>query len=134
VIKRNTCLKFLDLKENKIGNFGVQYLALALVDNTSLTHIYLRKNFIDNCGAISLAQMLAKNSSLEILHLEHNFIKEGTQHLPNSLRENKTLKFFYLKNNSIFSQGAAYFAENIKRNNNGNDRYNSVGTFGFARN
>ena len=76
VLSKNTALKELDLRFNRIGKHGARFLANGMVTNTNLDVLKLDKNSLGAAGAHYLATMLAGSScTLKELHLFCNVIR-----------------------------------------------------------
>jgi len=92
---KNLTLKTLDLGSNNITDEGAEYLAEMLKTNQTLIHLYLRNNKIGDRGIQALANILAyPNKTLEELVLDQNkMISDSSiEILVNMLIRNRSLK------------------------------------------
>ena len=55
---KQSCLRLLDLRSNKLGPQAAKLLAQSLQDHRGLRSLNLQNNFVGNDGAIAFAQML----------------------------------------------------------------------------
>ena len=97
---KNFTLKILDLSSNKITDEGAEYLSEMLKNNRTLTHLYLRNNQIGNRGMNALANTLAyPNQTLEELMINQNKTIDDlcTEILVNMLVQNRSLKVFRIE-------------------------------------
>ena len=119
-IAKNTSLKELNLRRNKINLKGIEQLADALKDinnNTALEVLYLGDNNIGDEGARCIADMLVVNKSLQDIDLSSNKINaKGAKYLADALKENDTLKELAIDNNNIGDGGAVRITEAIQHN------------------
>jgi Ran GTPase-activating protein (RanGAP) involved in mRNA processing and transport len=105
-LKRNSTLKYLDLRDNFVRAKGAQSFADCLKVNFTLLHLDLRRNGIENQGTIFLAKSLVENSTLTHLSLFGNHISNfGVQALASSLKINSTLQSLELEKNSFGKEG-----------------------------
>jgi Ran GTPase-activating protein (RanGAP) involved in mRNA processing and transport len=85
----NITLESLDLRNNSIGDLGVQYLSLAII-HSNLKTLNLESNNITAEGAQYLAQMLKNNRTLTELYLSKNHLGDrGIELLTNALNDEK---------------------------------------------
>ncbi len=92
---KNFTLKTLDLGSNDITDEGAEYLAEMLKSNRTLIHLYLRNNQIGNRGIEALANTLAyPNQTLEELVVDQNKMINDLciEILVNMLVQNRSLK------------------------------------------
>jgi plasmid maintenance system antidote protein VapI len=92
---KNLTLKILDLGSNDITDDGAEHLAEMLKTNQTLIHLYLRNNKIGDRGIQALANTLAyPNKTLEELVLDQNkMISDlSIEILVNMLVQNRSLK------------------------------------------
>ena len=117
-IAKNTTLKELNLRRNKINLKGIEQLADALKENNkSIVVLYLGDNNIGDEGAKCIADVLAVNKSLQDIDLSSNNINaKGAKYLADALKENDTLKELAIDKNNIGNGGAAKLAEALQFN------------------
>jgi len=117
-IAKNTTLKELNLRRNKINLKGIEQLADALKENNkTIVVLYLGDNNIGDEGAKCIADVLAVNKSLQDIDLSSNNINlEGAKYLADALKENDTLKELAIDKNNIGNGGAAKLAEALQFN------------------
>jgi Ran GTPase-activating protein (RanGAP) involved in mRNA processing and transport len=125
----NMTLESLDLRNNSIGDLGVQYLSLAII-HSNLKTLNLESNHITAEGTQYLAQMLKNNRTLTELYLSKNHLGDrGIELLTNALNDEKknhldqenrvnpsTLQHLYLGQNDITDVGIEYIADMLKTN------------------
>ena len=117
ILKVNTCLTTLDLRDNEIGTAGAKALSEALKVNTYLATLDLSKNKIDAAGAESLSEALKVNTCLTTLHLRANQIDAaGAESLSEALKVNTCLITLHLYGNEVGSAGAESLSEALKVN------------------
>ncbi|XP_068725712.1 protein NLRC3-like isoform X3 [Montipora capricornis] len=117
ILKVNTCLTTLDLRENDIGAAGAESLSEALKVNTCLTILNLRDNKIGAAGAESLSEALKVNTCLTTLDLNWNKIgAAGAECLSEALKVNTCLTTLDLSANNIGAAGAESLSEALKVN------------------
>jgi len=91
----NESVKFLDLRNNRIGPDGASHLARMLETNSSITKIDLRWNEIGARGARALVEVLKKPSKLESLELSGNKVPdELLQEIETCLRHSERTNGF----------------------------------------
>lgn len=101
---QNNSIKYLDLSETQLGDFGISKLAPAFERNKNLIEINLQKNSIGNIGAKVLAEALQANENISKVELEHNFIgNKGAELLYTALTRNIKLKWLNLFGNVSIS-------------------------------
>ncbi|CAO3567032.1 unnamed protein product [Mortierella alpina] len=116
-LKVNAILTTLDLQRNSIGDSGGQALADALKINKTLTNLALGYNSIDDSAGQALAEALKINNTLTNLNLSSNPIRDsGGQALAEALKVNKTLTNLDMSGNSIKDSGGQALAEALKVN------------------
>jgi Ran GTPase-activating protein (RanGAP) involved in mRNA processing and transport len=92
---KNVTLKTLDLGSNDITDEGAEYLSEMLKTNQTLVHLYLRNNQIGDRGVQALVNALAyQNKTLEELVLDQNKMISDScvEVLMNMLIQNQSLK------------------------------------------
>ena len=94
-------IKFFNLSNNNIGDFGATQIAKIL---NKLESINLSYNNIGDIGAIEIGKAMIPNIKLKFIHLNNNEIgDEGITQIKNALRRTTTLQIFNIKNNRISS-------------------------------
>lgn len=97
VIKKNSVLTSLTLRNNKIKKNPARVLAEGLQDNTTLTTLDLRGNHIGNEGAEAFKKLLKANTTITTLTLSKKDISLKTLRKINKLLErNKRIRDFEL--------------------------------------
>jgi len=71
-LNTNVTLKYLNLKNNKIGDLGAQAFAMALKKNSCLYSLYLDSNVVGDIGIESIVNVMYTNTTLKILRLNGN--------------------------------------------------------------
>jgi Ran GTPase-activating protein (RanGAP) involved in mRNA processing and transport len=100
-LRRNNCLRHLNLCGNRLGDLGTIMFAKAIPACT-LEVLNLNQNSIGNTGAAAIATGLAQNTSIKTLYLEFNEIgTAGCAALAGALRQNTVLKELKLGFNQI---------------------------------
>ncbi|XP_068725737.1 protein NLRC3-like isoform X2 [Montipora capricornis] len=117
ILKVNTCLTTLHLRENEIGVAGAESLSEALKVNTCLTTLELGWNRIGAAGAESLSEALKVNTCLTTLNLSDNNIgAAGAESLSEALKVNTCLTTLYLSDSNVDAAGAESLSEALKVN------------------
>ncbi|XP_068711680.1 protein NLRC3-like [Montipora foliosa] len=117
ILKVNTCLTTLDLRNNEIGSAAAEFLSEALKVNTCLTTLHLRNNETGSAGAEFLSEALKVNTCLTTLDLEWNAIRSaGAESLFEALKVNTCLTTLNLSQNKIDAAGAEALSEALKVN------------------
>ncbi|CAF3017552.1 unnamed protein product [Rotaria sp. Silwood2] len=108
ILSSNNCvLQDIDLSSNDITEKGAIYLANMLKKNQTLKALALNNNNINDNGLKALVDALANdNTKLKQLKLESNrrITRGGIDYIFHSLKDNKNLKEFYVKNCNILDQ------------------------------
>ncbi|CAF1345103.1 unnamed protein product [Rotaria sordida] len=108
LLSSNTCeLQDIDLSHNGITDKGTIYLANMLKKNQTLKALVLNNNDITDNGLKRLVDVLAKdNTKLTQLKLESNprITHIGVDYIFRSLKNNKNLEEFYVRNCSVLGQ------------------------------
>ncbi|CAF4267953.1 unnamed protein product [Rotaria magnacalcarata] len=106
-IDDNGMLQELSLRNNRIGDKGMEYIANVLRENMTLNTLNLNKNSIGNDGVKRLADVLKDNVTLITLILSNNLIgDDGAKHLAESIQNDAKLITLNLENNRIGDGGA----------------------------
>ncbi|KAG0300873.1 hypothetical protein BGZ98_008797 [Dissophora globulifera] len=117
MLKTDSILTILDLRDGSIGDSGARALSEALKTNSTLTNLSLRGNSIKNDGVQALSKALKTNLTLTTLDLQSNSIGDnGAQALSEALKTNSTLTALDLGYNSIGDNGAQALSETLKTN------------------
>ncbi|UJR32841.1 hypothetical protein I4U23_020303 [Adineta vaga] len=129
----NIILESLDLRNNRISDFGVQCLASAMIHSNVKT-LNLESNQITSQGAQYLAQMLKDNRTITELYLSKNDLgDQGIEIIANALynetenasrQTNKqicgkyesNLQHLYLGQNNITDKGIKHLSNMLKTN------------------
>eukprot|EP00308_Calcidiscus_leptoporus_P004875 CAMPEP_0119374082 /NCGR_PEP_ID=MMETSP1334-20130426/28866_1 /TAXON_ID=127549 /ORGANISM="Calcidiscus leptoporus, Strain RCC1130" /LENGTH=265 /DNA_ID=CAMNT_0007392035 /DNA_START=70 /DNA_END=864 /DNA_ORIENTATION=- len=78
-LKRNTCIKRLDLARNLIADEGASAIAIALASNSTLEYLNLESNSVAERGGAALKEAVTENSTLQYLNLAYNHIPSTGQ-------------------------------------------------------
>lgn len=122
ILKTSTSLESVKLRENRIGDAGVETISKGLEENRgALETLNLWDCNIKARGATALAQMLKRNSRLKTLSLFNNGVgDEGAQAFAQVLKDAKDLrrplKKLGLGANGIGETGVHALAEMLKTN------------------
>lgn len=117
VLRTNTMLTKLELKDNAIDDNGFALIANALETNTTLTALSFTYNSIGNNGAIALASALSINDTLVELELQHNHIgNDQVEIIAEALGSNNSLRVLDLRGNIFDDEGVVYIANALKTN------------------
>ena len=93
--------------DGKIGDAGAIALAEILKHNTTLKQLDIRNNNIGDKGAIALADSLKYNSAVRFIDLSYNKIGEkGIIALATAINQNTTLEFICLDEVDITEKGS----------------------------
>lgn len=131
-LHNNHILQFLDLRNNSIGDLGIQILFPQII-HSNLKILKLESNGITSEGAQYLAELVRCNRTLTELYLSQNHLGDvGVELLTNALNEDKrahadndnkdipskpsTLQHLYLGDNDITDVGVGYLADMLKAN------------------
>lgn len=119
-LKDHKDLVKLNLRNNKISDYGVEALAEAINDLKFLKELNLSNNSISNNGIASLANAL-KNTMIERLNLSNNkFDSQAIEAFAGTL---KNLKELDLSNNSFDEAGVEKLAKILEESNSLTDLY-----------
>lgn len=128
---RNSSLFYLVLKDNKIGDIGIQEICEGLMHNTALLSLNIEDNLITNKGSEAIRELLKKNSILTELKLSRNKIGTiGTQKISEGLKDNSTLKELHLTRNNIGDVGIQGIGQALKKNSSLAKIYLAENNFG----
>ena len=119
VLDADTPLKTLILKENQIGDKGVEHLAVVLSSgsNAHLERLDLTNNRIEEKGARSYATALANVTKIVDVELDDNRIgNAGTAALLELCEKNSAIQILRLQNNGITDDGILGIVETLKSN------------------
>ena len=124
----NQVITYLDLRDNKISDKGVQYISDYLSSkNTILKVLYLQTNKITEVGAIYISTALNTNKSLKELNLSDNLLgNRGVNNLAESLLKNSTLLLLSLNYTGI----DVYCVDSIEEMLKTNKTLNSLNLYG----
>lgn len=64
-LKLNKTLTFLDLSNNRIGDYGGRALASLMETNNTLKRVYLRRNIMTSITGLQLSESVRVNGTLE---------------------------------------------------------------------
>ena len=119
ILSVSTTLTLLDLSTNRINDRAVEIIAKNLSgQNIKLKRLLLRGNRITYEGSQHLADALKENKTITELDLRYNDIgSEGTRYIAKSLEANSTLKILRLRHNCITDKGVEYLAKSLQENN-----------------
>lgn len=116
-LRKNTTVLSLKLSSNDFGTNGAVWMAAALKENTTLTRFELEYNRILDEGVTKIAESMKSNSSLTALHLRANeFTEEGARALAAALEVNQALKTLDISTNCIGDDGAAALTAALQAN------------------
>ena len=106
-----------NLKNNKLGNIGIDYLAEELRSYNSVKKINLSKNFITDNGLNYLSRIFEKNS-LSFIKLNNNFMSlKGIKYLVD--RALPSISYtFYVKNSPNIKASSQQFKDYIQSKKN----------------
>jgi Ran GTPase-activating protein (RanGAP) involved in mRNA processing and transport len=108
-IIKNHC-KRIRLRDNNITSHGSSILSDGLYNNTTLESLDLRNNQISNFGVQFLSLAIAY-SNIKTLNLESNEITaEGAQYLAQMIKDSRTLAELYLSKNHLGDRGVELLA------------------------
>eukprot|EP01135_Chromosphaera_perkinsii_P003160 Nk52_evm49s236 gene=Nk52_evmTU49s236 len=111
MLRVNTNLEYLSLRNHGIGNFGAEQLSIGLSYNRCLATLDLSSNSISRDGMKAIAEVLSRNDTLQNLIMTSNRIEtDGAIYLSETLKENYSLRAFYLEKNDIGDLGLAHLA------------------------
>jgi Ran GTPase-activating protein (RanGAP) involved in mRNA processing and transport len=111
-------IKTVDLRNNPIGNLGVEFLAVALEEGTIQPRcLNLSGTDIGSSGVMRFAEALRSNTSLINLHLSGCQIGvSGARAIAEALKQNKTLLTLNLDNAQIDLEGVKLIIDALNEN------------------
>jgi Ran GTPase-activating protein (RanGAP) involved in mRNA processing and transport len=118
VLKENTTLLRLSLRNNQFGAKGLEVICQALEDNATLKVLNLGNNDPQGSDCVqAIGKMIAKNRTLQGLDLTFsNMNAEALRILAKSMEENQALSEMELGYNYFADEGAGVLAEMLKKN------------------
>ena len=125
ILRHQSLIVVLDLRDNNVSDRGVEDLAHALHSNSTLRTLVLSDNGIGDEGAEYLSKALCSNTTLERLMLTNNKIGDGgAKALAKALYSNCTLKRLDLRQNpGIQESGVKFLIQALTVNTSlGNDK------------
>ncbi|XP_073405465.1 protein phosphatase 1 regulatory subunit 37 [Dendrobates tinctorius] len=113
VLKFNSCIQILDLRNNHIMDSGLAYLCEGLKEqHQGLVTLVLWNNQLTHAGMVYMSMCLPHTQTLETLNLGHNAIgNEGVRHLKNGLIGNRSVLRLGLACAKLTCEGAVAVAE-----------------------
>uniref|UniRef100_A0A8B9NWN6 Protein phosphatase 1 regulatory subunit 37 n=1 Tax=Accipiter nisus TaxID=211598 RepID=A0A8B9NWN6_9AVES len=115
LLKFNSCIQILDLRNNHILDSGLAYICEGLKEQRKgLVTLVLWNNQLTHTGMAYLGMTLPHTQSLETLNLGHNPIgNEGVRNLKNGLIGNRSVLRLGLASTKLTCEGAVAVAEFI---------------------
>ncbi|XP_069631747.1 protein phosphatase 1 regulatory subunit 37 [Haliaeetus albicilla] len=115
LLKFNSCIQILDLRNNHILDSGLAYICEGLKEQRKgLVTLVLWNNQLTHIGMAYLGMTLPHTQSLETLNLGHNPIgNEGIRNLKNGLIGNRSVLRLGLASTKLTCEGAVAVAEFI---------------------
>uniref|UniRef100_A0A8B9MCH4 Protein phosphatase 1 regulatory subunit 37 n=1 Tax=Accipiter nisus TaxID=211598 RepID=A0A8B9MCH4_9AVES len=115
LLKFNSCIQILDLRNNHILDSGLAYICEGLKEQRKgLVTLVLWNNQLTHTGMAYLGMTLPHTQSLETLNLGHNPIgNEGIRNLKNGLIGNRSVLRLGLASTKLTCEGAVAVAEFI---------------------
>ncbi|XP_069602925.1 protein phosphatase 1 regulatory subunit 37 [Ranitomeya imitator] len=113
VLKFNSCIQILDLRNNHIMDSGLAYICEGLKEqHQGLVTFVLWNNQLTHAGMVYMSMCLPHTQTLETLNLGHNAIgNEGVRHLKNGLIGNRSVLRLGLACAKLTCEGAVAVAE-----------------------
>ncbi|XP_069799650.1 protein phosphatase 1 regulatory subunit 37 [Dendropsophus ebraccatus] len=113
VLKFNSCIQILDLRNNHIMDSGLAYICEGLKEQRQgLVTLVLWNNQLTHAGMVYMSMCLPHTQTLETLNLGHNAIgNEGVRHLKNGLIGNRSVLRLGLACAKLTCEGAVAVAE-----------------------
>ncbi|XP_075043243.1 protein phosphatase 1 regulatory subunit 37 [Mixophyes fleayi] len=113
VLKFNSCIQILDLRNNHIMDSGLAYICEGLKEQRhGLVTLVLWNNQLTHAGMVYMSMCLPHTQNLETLNLGHNAIgNEGVRHLKNGLIGNRSVLRLGLASAKLTCEGAVAVAE-----------------------
>lgn len=128
ILRDGSGIEFLDMRDNRIGDEGVTFLADAMSSlstssgssssrSTKLVNLDVGRNGIGESGIKALCEMLLKNDTLQHLSLETSYVNDqASEFIVEVLIKNTTLCSLNLQDNSITISGARSIANALVSN------------------
>jgi Ran GTPase-activating protein (RanGAP) involved in mRNA processing and transport len=101
ILKTNKTLKVLDINSNNICAGSAKLIAEGLKGNTTLKELYISDNNIGDDGIKAIIEVLKDNNTLKVLGINKNNIHNGTEHIAELIRFNKTITTMSMVNNDL---------------------------------
>ncbi|KAG8448487.1 hypothetical protein GDO86_015540 [Hymenochirus boettgeri] len=113
VLRFNSCIQILDLRNNHIMDSGLSYICEGIKEQRQgLVTLVLWNNQLTHAGMVHMSMCLPHTQSLETLNLGHNAIgNEGVRHLKNGLIGNRSVLRLGLASAKLTCEGAVAVAE-----------------------
>ncbi|XP_053544775.1 protein phosphatase 1 regulatory subunit 37 isoform X2 [Bombina bombina] len=113
VLKFNSCIQILDLRNNHIMDSGLAFLCEGIKEQRQgLVTLVLWNNQLTHTGMVYMSMCLPHTQTLETLNLGHNAIgNEGVRHLKNGLIGNRSVLRLGLASAKLTCEGAVAVAE-----------------------
>ncbi|XP_071981500.1 protein phosphatase 1 regulatory subunit 37 [Engystomops pustulosus] len=113
VLKFNSCIQILDLRNNHIMDSGLAYICEGIKEQRQgLVTLVLWNNQLTHAGMVYMSMCLPHTQTLETLNLGHNAIgNEGVRHLKNGLIGNRSVLRLGLACAKLTCEGAVAVAE-----------------------
>ncbi|KAM4696147.1 protein phosphatase 1 regulatory subunit 37 [Rhinophrynus dorsalis] len=113
VLKFNSCIQILDLRNNHILDSGLAYICEGIKEQQhGLVTLVLWNNQLTHAGMVYMSMCLPHTQTLETLNLGHNAIgNEGVRHLKNGLIGNRSVLRLGLASAKLTCEGAVAVAE-----------------------
>ncbi|XP_068106978.1 protein phosphatase 1 regulatory subunit 37 [Hyperolius riggenbachi] len=113
VLKFNSCIQILDLRNNHIMDSGLAYICEGLKEQRQgLVTLVLWNNQLTHAGMVYMSMCLPHTQTLETLNLGHNAVgNEGVRHLKNGLIGNRSVLRLGLASAKLTCEGAVAVAE-----------------------
>ncbi|KAM5146957.1 protein phosphatase 1 regulatory subunit 37 [Mantella aurantiaca] len=113
VLKFNSCIQILDLRNNHIMDSGLAYICEGVKEQRQgLVTLVLWNNQLTHAGMVYMSMCLPHTQTLETLNLGHNAIgNEGVRHLKNGLIGNRSVLRLGLASAKLTCEGAVAVAE-----------------------
>ncbi|XP_073497515.1 protein phosphatase 1 regulatory subunit 37 [Phyllobates terribilis] len=113
VLKFNSCIQILDLRNNHIMDSGLAYICEGLKEqHQGLVTLVLWNNQLTHAGMVYMSMCLPHTQTLETLNLGHNAVgNEGVRHLKNGLIGNRSVLRLGLACAKLTCEGAVAVAE-----------------------
>ncbi|OCT67782.1 protein phosphatase 1 regulatory subunit 37 [Xenopus laevis] len=113
LLKFNSCIQILDLRNNHILDSGLSYICEGIKEQRQgLVTLVLWNNQLTHAGMVYMSLCLPNTQTLETLNLGHNAIgNEGVRHLKNGLIGNRSVLRLGLASAKLTCEGAVAVAE-----------------------